>query len=217
MNELFYFSPFVFMNALDDKLLLQTGYHFQMSIDYDKKLVDAILDNRGFTIMELLTWFDHKQIVALFQNNILVENQLNDDSRYSRTNGYFLVSNRDSAAGVLAEKRVLVLGAGAIGSHVAWMLTTLGIRKMAILDFDCVEESNLNRQLLYTEADIGRPKAEAIKAHLLSVNSGIYIEAFVDKISSKEQLRNYVGSGFDFVVRAIDTPNQAAMAERGMC
>lgn len=206
MNELYYFTPFVFVMESEDKLIIQTGVNFKLEVKYDKNLVSKIKENNGITFPELLMWFSEQQIVALFQNNILLEEKLNDTERYSRTNGYFITSKNNAASRQLMTKKVLVLGAGAIGSHVAWMLTTLGIKRLAISDFDVVEESNLNRQLLYDESDIGKSKAEALKRHLQVINSELQIEAYTDKIVSKEQLYNYVKQGFDFVVRAIDTP-----------
>jgi len=217
MNELYYFTPFVFLNKSNDKLIIQTGVNFRVEIDYDENLIRNIKENKGFTFAELLKWFDEKQIINLFQNNILVEEKLNNTERYSRTNGYFMTSNNNNALSHLVSKKVLILGAGAIGSHVAWMLTTLGIQNLAILDFDVVEESNLNRQLLYDEYDIGNPKAEALKKHLLAINSDMQIEVFIDKIVSKEQLFNYVNKGFDFVVRAIDTPYESVEWLNSVC
>lgn len=209
MNELYYFTPFVFVNESKDKLIFQTGVNFRMEVDKDDELSRAILEHRGFTFKDLKQWFDNEQIIELFQKNILVENKLNNMERYSRTNGYFLTSKNNLASVQLAAKKVFVLGAGAIGSHVAWMLTTLGVKNIDILDFDIVEESNLNRQILYNESDIGKPKAEALKKHLLAINSELKIETYVDKIVSKEQLFEYINKGFDFVVRAIDTPYES--------
>ncbi|MFZ4452963.1 ThiF family adenylyltransferase [Salibacterium aidingense] len=80
---------------------------------------------------------------------------------------------------LLAEKHVLIVGAGALGSAGAETLARAGVGHLTIIDRDYVEYSNLNRQQLYTEkdADLPMPKAEAAKARLEAVNSEIRIDA----------------------------------------
>ncbi|WP_445488954.1 MoeB/ThiF family adenylyltransferase [Niallia sp. 03133] len=89
----------------------------------------------------------------------------------------------------LAEKHVLVIGAGALGSSAAEMLTRAGIGKITIIDRDYIELSNLQRQTLYTEEDVQNkmPKAIAAAKRLQAVNSacdiqGIVGEATIDLI-----------------------------------
>ncbi|WXK64218.1 ThiF family adenylyltransferase [Nonomuraea sp. N2-4H] len=71
--------------------------------------------------------------------------------------------------------RVLVIGLGGTGGHVAWSLAASGVGRLHLVDPDVVELSNLNRQLLYTEADIGRPKVEVALDRLRRLNSDIEI------------------------------------------
>lgn len=217
MRELYYFTPYIFINKVDNTAVFVTGINFQLTVKFDIELIEKIQCGNGFTLYELQKWFSDKEIIELFQNNILVEDKLNNTGRYSRTSGYYGVSRNKSALSVLAQKRVLILGAGAIGSHVSWMLTTLGIHRIAILDFDVVEKSNLNRQLLYDEEDIGKPKVEVLKKHLHAMNSKIEIDVYQDKIVSKEQLRKYVSVGFDLVVRAIDSPHESVEWLNDIC
>lgn len=217
MHELYYFTPFIFINKIENTVVFQTGINFRLTVKYDRKLIEKIQSGNGFTFYELQKWFSDKEIIELFQNNVLVEDKLNSTDRFSRTNGYYMVSQNKSALSILAQKRILILGAGAIGSHVAWMFTTLGIHRMAILDFDVVEKSNLNRQLLYDEEDVGKFKAEVLKKHLLAVNSQVGIEVYQDKIVSKEQLKKYVSGGFDLIVRAIDSPYESVEWLNDIC
>lgn len=83
----------------------------------------------------------------------------------------------------LKAARVAVLGLGGVGSAAATSLAASGIGRIHCVDHDVVELSNLNRQLLFTEADIGRSKVEAGVAHLRARNSDIIVtgsEVFLD-------------------------------------
>lgn len=65
----------------------------------------------------------------------------------------------------------LVLGCGGLGCTVSFALARLGIKKMVLIDFDTVDMSNLNRQILFSRESVGKPKVEAaatgLKAHLI--------------------------------------------------
>ncbi len=84
------------------------------------------------------------------------------------TTGYGLQAQLKASA-------VAVLGLGGVGSAAAASLAGCGVGRLHCVDHDTVELSNLNRQLLYTERDIGRPKAEAGVAHLRARNGDITI------------------------------------------
>jgi len=92
--------------------------------------------------------------------------------------------DRYAAQVALKNSRVSVLGVGGLGSHIALHLTGLGVGHLKLIDFDVVEESNLNRQLLFTESDVGKPKVEAAAAHLREVNSLVDIEIADQRIGS---------------------------------
>lgn len=99
--------------------------------------------------------------------------------RYSRQELFTPIGRKGQ--NLIRSKHVLVVGAGALGSANCEMLTRAGIGKLTIIDRDYVEESNLQRQQLYTEADVRdrMPKAEAARRHLQSINSEVHIQAVV--------------------------------------
>ena len=76
----------------------------------------------------------------------------------------------------LLDSSVLVIGAGGLGSPVAMYLAAAGIGRMGIVDFDQVDLSNLQRQILHTSDDVGRSKVESAVEHLRSINPTIEIE-----------------------------------------
>lgn len=92
----------------------------------------------------------------------------------------------------LLDSTVLVIGAGGLGSAAAMYLAAAGIGHLYIADDDRVELSNLQRQLLHTDADIGSLKALSGKATLETINPGIRVSAFSERLQG-ELLDELVG------------------------
>ncbi|MCM5526930.1 HesA/MoeB/ThiF family protein [Parasegetibacter sp. NRK P23] len=108
----------------------------------------------------------------------------------------------DAGQRKLAAGRVLVVGAGGLGCPCLQLLAGAGIGTIGIADFDVVELSNLQRQLLYSEKDLGRKKAWVAKEYLLQRNAAVQInvhDVFVEKQNVQQLL-----SGYDIVVDATD-------------
>ena len=76
----------------------------------------------------------------------------------------------------LKDARVIVIGAGGLGSTFLPVLAASGIGNIVVYDADTVERSNLGRQLLYTEADLGKPKASAAADRLMAINPFIQLQ-----------------------------------------
>lgn len=93
----------------------------------------------------------------------------------------------------LMKTSVAVVGAGALGSVVCELLVRAGIRKFFVVDFDRVEISNLQRQALFTEEDVGRLKVEVIKSHLIKIDKKTNIKIFSKTLDEKNvnMLSNY--------------------------
>ncbi|MGM0600735.1 MAG: HesA/MoeB/ThiF family protein [Candidatus Rifleibacteriota bacterium] len=85
----------------------------------------------------------------------------------------------------LLKSRVGILGAGALGSNIANLLGRAGVGQLVIADYDKVELSNLQRQMIFRENDIGKLKSPTLASHLKNINSKIDIEAFSIKINSQ--------------------------------
>jgi bacteriocin biosynthesis cyclodehydratase domain-containing protein len=105
----------------------------------------------------------------------------------------------------LREARVAVLGVGGLGGRAAWDLACCGVGEMWLIDGDRVELSNLNRQILYAEADIGEPKAEAAARRLRAFNSAITVTATTARLESQADIAGFI-AGADVVVAAADRP-----------
>ena len=70
---------------------------------------------------------------------------------------------------------MLIIGAGGLGSPIAMYLAAAGVGKIGVVDFDAVDVSNLQRQILHTNADVGRSKVESALEHLRAINPTVEI------------------------------------------
>ncbi len=103
---------------------------------------------------------------------------------------------------LLSSKRVVVVGCGGLGGIVIEDLARIGVGHIRVIDGDVFEESNLNRQIIMTEADLGRKKAECAADRVRSINSLVEVEpvvAYLDRKNSGSHIR-----GFDCVVDCLD-------------
>lgn len=102
----------------------------------------------------------------------------------------------------LKNSKVLVIGAGGLGCPVLMYLTAAGIGKIGIVDFDTVDESNLQRQVLYDSIDIGKSKSEVAKHKLSKQNPLIEIESINSKLTTQNALEIF--SGYTIIVDGTD-------------
>jgi len=116
-----------------------------------------------------------------------LENFTNDQiERYSR---HILLSEiGGEGQGKLAQAKVLVIGAGGLGSPCAFYLVAAGVGTLGIVDFDKVELNNLQRQILHVTKDVGIPKVESAKKRLLELNPEVNVVTISEKLTSKNTL-----------------------------
>lgn len=106
---------------------------------------------------------------------------------------------------LLRRAKVVLLGLGGVGCSAALALTVSGVGHVHCVDRDVVELSNLNRQILYTEQDIGRPKTEAAVRRLREYNSSVRVTGEQRDIDGPDAVRAF-SSEFDVVLLAADQP-----------
>ena len=121
--------------------------------------------------------------------------------RYDRLLSLSSFSKED--LNTLQSKKVLIIGVGGVGQHVASYLVTNGVEHLTILDFDKVEISNLNRQILLIEEDIGKYKVEVVKETLNKKNSDAHIKTINVKLD-ESNVSKIITNEYDVVVDALD-------------
>jgi len=102
----------------------------------------------------------------------------------------------------LKQARVLCVGTGGLGSPIALYLSAAGVGTMGLVDFDVVDDSNLQRQIAHSTADIGRPKIESARDTLLGINPYLNVELHGDGIT-RANVREIV-SQYDIIVDGTD-------------
>jgi bacteriocin biosynthesis cyclodehydratase domain-containing protein len=147
----------------------------------------------------------------------LVEDAAGDDiltgyerERYDRQLRYFgdvagPGEKRADLQARLRESTVAVIGLGGLGSWAAYALACCGVGRLDCVDGDRVELSNLNRQILYGDAELGEPKAEAAARRLRAFNPSLEIRPLAARLESVRDVEAAVGSA-DFVIDAADWP-----------
>lgn len=131
------------------------------------------------------------------QSNALTPYQVR---RYSR----HIIMPQVGSAGQrsLLEAKVLIVGAGGLGSPIALYLALAGVGTIGIVDFDDVDVSNLQRQVLHTDADIGRPKVQSAKDTLEAYNKDVNVILHECPLMSDNAME--IMSQYDVIVNGAD-------------
>ena len=102
----------------------------------------------------------------------------------------------------LKNARVLMIGTGGLGSPLGLYLAAAGVGTIGLVDFDVVDESNLQRQIIHGTKDVGRPKIESARERLNDINPNTNIEAHETRLTSENALELF--KDFDVVVDGTD-------------
>lgn len=122
-------------------------------------------------------------------------------ARYSRN--MLLPELGEEGQKKLLSAKVLVIGLGGLGSPVALYLAAAGVGHLGLVDDDTVDISNLQRQVIYTEADVGVAKVSAARKHLCQLNNDVQITEY--KMFFTEANGDQIVSEYDFVIDATDS------------
>lgn len=104
----------------------------------------------------------------------------------------------------IERKKILLIGVGGVGSYALEALIRNGFYDITIVDFDTIDLSNLNRQLITDSTNIGKYKVDEAKKRALLINPNINIQAINEKLN-KEKLRKLLNQNFDYIIDACDT------------
>lgn len=114
------------------------------------------------------------------------------------------------AVGLIGSQRVIIFGVGGVGSWCAESLVRSGVRRLTIVDCDCVCASNINRQLMATTETVGQVKVDVLKERLLSINPSAEITA-MQRIFNEETAESFDIGSYDYIIDAIDSLKDKAL------
>ncbi len=156
-------------------------------------------------------------LISQLQELEIVEDATDDDlvpaaelARFDRQLRYFSdIGNQaltpSECQARLRDAKVAVLGVGGLGGSAALWLASIGVGEMWLIDGDRVEASNLNRQILFAEAEIGLLKVEAATARLRAFNSSMTVTSTARRLESQAEIADFI-AGADVVIDAADWP-----------
>ncbi|HEY7197871.1 MAG TPA: molybdopterin-synthase adenylyltransferase MoeB [Gaiellaceae bacterium] len=103
----------------------------------------------------------------------------------------------------LLESRVLLIGAGGLGSPASLYLAAAGIGKLGIVDDDRVDETNLQRQIVHSTQELGEPKAESARRTIEALNPDVEVVTYMERLTS-ENVDRILADGWDVIVDGAD-------------
>ena len=103
----------------------------------------------------------------------------------------------------LLRSKVLVIGAGGLGSPAAFYLAAAGVGTIGLMDGDTVDLSNLQRQILHTTASVGQRKTESARQRITALDPGITVECHPFRLSANNAPE--ILEGYDFIIDATDS------------
>ena len=102
----------------------------------------------------------------------------------------------------LKSSSVVLIGAGGLGSPLAMYLAAAGVGRIGIVDFDVVDSSNLQRQVAYSTADIGKPKLKALQERITGINPNVHVETYGTQLTSDNALE--ILKDYDVIIDGTD-------------
>ena len=104
----------------------------------------------------------------------------------------------------LAKAKVAVIGIGGVGGWACVMLARAGVENLRLVDFDRIDETNINRQFVADTTTIGRLKTEVMQEKLLEINPSCKVEVISQRLT-KDNIQEIIKQDFDYVIDAIDS------------
>ncbi|MCH7480754.1 MAG: molybdopterin-synthase adenylyltransferase MoeB [Chloroflexi bacterium] len=103
---------------------------------------------------------------------------------------------------ILKASSVLVIGTGGLGSPVAMYLAAAGVGRIGLVDYDVVDSSNLQRQVIHGTARIGDLKVDSARDRMLDINPDIHVEVYNEAFTSENAMR--IANGYDLIIDGTD-------------
>lgn len=171
---------------------------------FDLRTADEVVILNGFQISENRPLKENDTVVIIKKGIKPNQNELEAMMSARHTPG---VHSKMKAG------RVAIAGLGGLGSHIAVMLTRMGVGTLFLVDFDIVEPSNLNRQF-YNLSHLAMNKTDALKSQLVEINP--FIEIKTQDVRITEENAADIFAGYPIVVEAFDNPASKADITRAL-
>jgi sulfur-carrier protein adenylyltransferase/sulfurtransferase len=133
----------------------------------------------------------------------VVPSTLPDDQRRRYSRHLLIPEVGEEGQRKLLNARVLLVGAGGLGSPASLYLAAAGVGTIGIVDEDVVDDSNLQRQVVHTTSRLGQPKVESARETLEALNPDVEVRTFRERLTS-ENVDRILGEGWDVIVDGAD-------------
>lgn len=104
---------------------------------------------------------------------------------------------------LIRKKKIILFGVGGVGGFVAEALVRAGIHTIAIVDYDIVDITNINRQIIALHSTIGRKKVEVMAERIKDINPAADVRVYAERLTP-ESIETFQLTGYDYIVDAID-------------
>lgn len=165
-----------------------------LSMNFEK------LENENLSLSTIIQFFENKASENSLLDHKLFDQQKDISVSVQSTNE---VDNfKKDYKKKLSESKVLIVGTGGLGSPVAYALSSIGIGTIGFVDYDNVEVSNLNRQILHSTSRVGIPKVQSAKAFINKLNSNIKVVTYNLGIHA-DNIMDII-KDYDIIIDAVD-------------
>ncbi|HNR18881.1 MAG TPA: ThiF family adenylyltransferase [Bacteroidia bacterium] len=189
---------------LAEEFITEVGKKLQLNSDAPQQLLDKLFELK---VVELFD--DSESKWNRYSRQLLLFDSINPQQEFE--NNYL-------AQEKLSNVHIVILGIGGIGNFIATALCVAGAGKITLVDFDLVEETNLNRQILFSETDIGKHKTEAAAQRLKDLNSNCNIRTVNKEINSQSELEKLIREySPDYIVLSADKPVDIVLWASALC
>jgi molybdopterin/thiamine biosynthesis adenylyltransferase len=161
-------------------------------------------------VLELINDLNHERFIE--DSELIGSDILNDyqRERYHRNINFFssfveLKDNKYELQAKLGNATAGIIGLGGLGSHIVYDLAGLGIGHIKAIEFDKLDLTNLNRQILYNYSDIGKSKGQLAKQRIHDFNPEIKFDLLEQQISETKQIIEFF-KDVDFIILVADRP-----------